>query len=408
MHIQKNTTSNFIATRLDELKPSPTLAVTSKAAELRSQGIDVIGLGAGEPDFDTPENIKQAAIDAINRGETKYTPVDGTPKLKDAIIQKFKRENNLDYKASEIIVGSGAKHVIFNAFFATLNPGDEVIIPAPYWVSYPDMVKVTEGSPVIVPTTDKTEFKISPEQLESAITSKTKWLILNSPSNPTGSAYTKDELKSLANVLMKHPHVNVLSDDIYEHITYDSFKFSTIAEVEPELKSRVLTVNGVSKGYAMTGWRIGYAGGNEDLIKAMKKIQSQSTSNPSSVSQAASVEALNGTQDFISKNNDKFTGRRDYVYDRLTAIPGLTCYKPVSAFYLFPNCSGLFGKSTPDGVQINDDTQFCEQLLAKGLVAAVPGSAFGAPGYFRVSYATSDENLEKAMDRVTEFCDMLV
>ncbi|MCL4134064.1 UNVERIFIED_CONTAM: hypothetical protein GTU68_048993, partial [Idotea baltica] len=317
--------------------------------------------------------------------------------LKDAIIQKFKNENNLDYKASEITVGCGAKHVIFNAFFATLNPRDEVVIPAPYWVSYPDMVKIAEGNPVIVTTDDSTDFKISPEQLQAAITDKTKWLILNSPSNPTGSAYTFDELKALANVLLQNPNVHVLSDDIYEHITYDDFKFSTIAEVEPQLKNRVLTVNGVSKAYSMTGWRIGYGAGDEALIKAIKKIQSQSTSNPCSVSQAASIEALLGTQDYIPTNNDKFKKRRDFVCAEIDKIDGLSCYKPVSAFYVFPSY----------GQQISNDTDFCKLLLEQGLVAAVPGSAFGAEGYFRISYATSEANLEKALERIAKFCNGL-
>jgi len=407
MQMKKENMTDFLATRLDQLKPSPTLAVTSKAAELRAQGIDVIGLGAGEPDFDTPENIKESAIDAINRGETKYTPVDGTPKLKAAIIHKFKTENNLDFKPSEIIVGCGAKHVIFNALFATLNPGDEVIIPAPYWVSYPDMVKFAEGSPIIVETDDTNDFKMSASQLEQSITDKTKWLILNSPSNPTGSAYTRDELQALAEVLLKHPHVHILSDDIYEHITYDSFKFATIAEIAPKLKSRVLTVNGVSKAYAMTGWRIGYGAGDEALIKSIKKIQSQSTSNPCSISQAASIEALTGVHDYIDTNNAKFKKRRDFVCSELEKIDGLTYYKPVSAFYVFPNCKALIGKSTPDGQKINNDTDFCKLLLEQGLVAAVPGNAFGAEGFFRISYATSEENLEKALQRIAKFCASL-
>lgn len=399
--------TTFLADRLNKLKPSPTLAVTTKAAELRAQGLDVIGLGAGEPDFDTPDNIKEEAYSAIKRGETKYTAVDGTPVIKDAIVSKFNKQNNLKFKPSEIIVGCGAKHIIFNAFQATLNPGDEVIIPAPYWVSYPDMAQYADGVPVFIETQDINEFKITPQQLENTITDKTKWLILNSPSNPTGSAYSEADLKELAEVLDSHPHVHILSDDIYEHITYDNFKFSTLAEVAPNLKDRIFTINGVSKAYSMTGWRIGYGAGNADLVKAIKKIQSQSTSNPCSISQAASVEALTGTQDYIPHNNEKFKKRRDFVHSELKNIDGLTCYKPVGAFYLFPNCSSFFGKSTSEGDIINNDTDFCKLLLEKNHVAAVPGSAFGANGYFRISYATSDDKLQEAVKRIKEFCDSL-
>jgi aspartate aminotransferase len=398
----------FLASRLKRIKPSPTLAVTTKAAELKAAGHDVIGLGAGEPDFDTPDNIKEAAYAAMKKGETKYTAVDGTPALKKAICAKFERENNLKYTPDQITVGCGGKHVLFNALLASLNTEDEVIIPAPYWVSYPDMVMFAEGAPVIIEGLEKNRFKITAEDLDKAITPKTKWLILNSPSNPTGSAYTPEELRKLADVLLKHPHVYIMSDDIYEHVIYDNFKFKTIAEIEPKLFDRTFTVNGVSKAYSMTGWRIGYGGGPKELIKAMCMLQSQSTSNPASISQAASVEALNGTQDFIEPNNATFKRRRDMVVKLLNNIKGITCLTPEGAFYVFPSCKGLIGKKTPKGDIIKNDTDFSTYLLEEALVAVVQGSAFGAEGYFRISYATSDAILEKACARIKEACEKLV
>lgn len=397
----------FLASRLSKIKPSPTLAVTAKAAELKAKGLDVIGLGAGEPDFDTPENIKAAAIEAMKKGETKYTPVDGTPKLKAAIVQKFKKENNLNYETSQITVGNGGKQVLFNALFATLNEADEVIIPAPYWVSYVDMVMFADGVPVVIEATAKTNFKITAEQLESAITPKTKWFILNSPSNPTGAAYTKEELRALADVLLKHPHVYVMSDDIYEHVIYDGFKFYNIVEIEPKLYERTFIANGVSKAYSMTGWRIGYGAGSKELIKAISVIQSQSTSNPSSISQAAAVEALSGTQDFIEPNNATFKRRRDLVVKLLNEIKGISCVTPEGAFYVFPSCEGVIGKKTPEGKLIKDDSDFSEYLLEHALVAVVPGIAFGLKNYFRISYATSDVNLEKACARIKDACEKL-
>lgn len=397
----------MIASRLNKIKPSPTLAVTSKAAELKAQGLDIIGLGAGEPDFDTPENIKLAAIDAIKKGETKYTAVDGTPALKKAIQAKFLRENDLKYDLNQITVGSGGKHVLFNAIYATVNEGDEVIIPAPYWVSYVDIVAIADGVPVVVEATEENDFKMMPQELESAITPKTKWLILNSPSNPTGAAYTYDELKALADVLLRHPHVLILSDDIYEHVTYDDFKFFTIAQVEPKLYDRTFTLNGVSKAYSMTGWRIGYGAGPKEIIKAISVIQSQSTSNPSSISQAAAVEALNGVQDFIKPNNDIFKRRRDLVVNLLNQAKGLVCLKPEGAFYVFPSCKGVIGKKTPDGVVIKNCTDFSNYLLEKHLVAVVPGLAFGLENYFRISYATSDKNLQTACERIIKACEEL-
>ena len=398
----------FLASRLKRIKPSPTLAVTTKAAELKAAGHDVIGLGAGEPDFDTPDNIKEAAYAAMKKGETKYTAVDGTPALKKAICAKFERENNLKYTPDQITVGCGGKHVLFNALLASLNTEDEVIIPAPYWVSYPDMVMFAEGTPVIIEGLEKNRFKITAEDLDKTITPKTKWLILNSPSNPTGSAYTPEELRKLADVLLKHPHVYIMSDDIYEHVIYDNFKFKTIAEIEPKLFDRTFTVNGVSKAYSMTGWRIGYGGGPKELIKAMCMLQSQSTSNPASISQAASVEALNGTQDFIEPNNTTFKRRRDMVVKLLNNIKGITCLTPEGAFYVFPSCKGLIGKKTPKGDIIKNDTDFSTYLLEEALVAVVQGSAFGAEGYFRISYATSDAILEKACARIKEACEKLV
>jgi aspartate aminotransferase len=397
----------FLADRLDRIKPSPTIAVTMKARELKAQGRDIIGLGAGEPDFDTPDNIKQAAIKAINSGDTKYTNVDGTDALKKAIIAKFKRENNLDYKIDQITVGTGGKQVLYNALVATVNPGDEVIIPAPYWVSYPDIVHLAEGTPVTVECGQNHQFKLQPEMLEAAITPKTKWLILNSPSNPTGAAYTAAELKALADVLLKHPHVWVLTDDMYEHLVYDNFKFATIAEVEPKLYDRTLTMNGVSKSYCMTGWRIGYAGGPANLIKAIAKIQSQSTSNPSSISQAAAVEALNGPQDFIAKHNVSFKERRDMVVEMLNKAKGLHCHKPEGAFYVYPSCAGVIGKTTPEGKKIATDDDFVTYLLEAEGVAAVQGSAFGLSPHFRISYATSTEALKDACTRIIRACEKL-
>jgi aspartate aminotransferase len=397
----------FLADRLDRIKPSPTIAVTMKARELKAQGRDIIGLGAGEPDFDTPDNIKQAAIKAINAGDTKYTNVDGTDALKKAIIAKFKRENNLDYKLDQITVGTGGKQVLYNALVATVNPGDEVIIPAPYWVSYPDIVHLAEGTPVFVECGQNHQFKLQPEMLEAAITPKTKWLILNSPSNPTGAAYSAQELKALADVLLRHPHVWVLTDDMYEHLVYDQFKFATIAEVEPKLYERTLTMNGVSKSYCMTGWRIGYAGGPAPLIKAIAKIQSQSTSNPSSISQAAAVEALNGPQDFIARHNVSFKERRDLVVEMLNKAKGLHCHKPEGAFYVYPSCAGAIGKTTPDGKKIATDDDFVTYLLEAEGVAAVQGSAFGLSPHFRISYATSTEALRDACNRIIRACEKL-
>ena len=396
-----------IAQRLSRIKPSPTIAVTQKARELKAAGRDVIGLGAGEPDFDTPDNIKQAAIAAIERGETKYTAVDGTPELKAAIVEKFKRDNGLEYKPEQITVGTGGKQVLYNALMATLDPGDEVVIPAPFWVSYPDMVLLAEGEPVAVPCSQNNGFKLRAEDLESAITPKTRWLILNSPSNPTGAAYSRDEMKAVTEVLKAHPQVWVMTDDMYEHLVYDDFAFVTPAQVEPELYDRTLTVNGVSKAYAMTGWRIGYAGGPADLIKAMAKMQSQSTSNPSSVSQAAAVEALSGPQDYIAERNAVFKERRDLVVEMLNACPGLQCHKPEGAFYVYPSCAGTVGKKTPDGTAITSDSDFVTYLLEAEGVAAVQGEAFGLSPYFRISYATSTEALREACTRIKRACEAL-
>ncbi len=396
-----------IAKRLSRIKPSPTIAVTQKARELKAAGRDVIGLGAGEPDFDTPDNIKQAAIAAIERGETKYTAVDGTPELKAAIAEKFKRDNGLDYKPEQITVGTGGKQVLYNALMATLDPGDEVVIPAPFWVSYPDMVLLAEGEPVAVPCSQNNSFKLRAEDLESAITAKTKWLILNSPSNPTGAAYSHDEMKAVTDVLKAHPQVWVMTDDMYEHLVYDGFEFVTPAQVEPELYDRTLTVNGVSKAYAMTGWRIGYAGGPVELIKAMSKMQSQSTSNPSSVSQAAAVEALSGPQDYIAERNAVFKERRDLVVELLNTCPGLQCHKPEGAFYVYPSCAGTIGKKTPAGTAIKSDGDFVTYLLEAEGVAAVQGEAFGLSPYFRISYATSTEALREACARIKSACEAL-
>ncbi len=397
----------FIADRLSRVKPSPTLAVTARAAELKAQGVDVIGLGAGEPDFDTPDFIKAAAIAAIQRGDTKYTPVSGTAALKKAVSDKFEKENGLDYAPNQIVVGCGAKQVIFNAFAATLNPQDEVIIPAPYWVSYPDMVLFAEGTPVIAQCAEEDRFKLTPQALEKAITPKTKWLILNSPSNPTGAAYTQAELRALADVLLQYPQVWICADDIYEHLVYDGFIFKTLAQVEPKLQARTLTVNGVSKAYSMTGWRIGYAGGPKELIAAISDIQSHSTSNPCSISQAASVAALNGDQGFLSQWRKSFAQRRDFVVDALNAMPGISCLKPEGAFYVFPSMKGLLGKSAPDGSRIESCNQFCDYLLSAAHVAAVAGSAFGLGGYFRISYATSEAVLKDAMQRIAKACAAL-
>ncbi|CAK0766729.1 Aspartate/prephenate aminotransferase [uncultured Gammaproteobacteria bacterium] len=397
----------FIASRLARIKPSPTIAVTQKARDLQAAGRDVIGLGAGEPDFDTPDNIKAAAAKAIAAGDTKYTAVDGTPALKKAIIAKFKRENGLNYAADQITVGTGGKQVLYNALVATLDPGDEVIIPAPYWVSYPDMVLLAEGTPVIVECSADNGFKLQPADLEQAITAKTKWLILNSPSNPTGAAYSHSELKALTDVLLRHPQVWVMTDDMYEHLLYDGFTFATPAQVEPGLYDRTLTVNGVSKAYAMTGWRIGYAGGPKALIKAMGIIQSQSTSNPCSISQAAAVEALNGPQDFITERAEAFRQRRDLVVAMLNEAQGLFCHKPEGAFYVYPSCAGTIGKTTPQGKVISSDEDFVTYLLETEGVAAVQGVAFGLSPFFRISYATSMALLTDACGRIQRACAAL-
>ena len=397
---------SIISDSLKRIKPSPTIAVTQKAKELKAAGKDVIGLGAGEPDFDTPDNIKKAAIDAIKAGDTKYTAVDGTKDLKEAIVKKFKRENNLNYTTDQITVGAGGKHVIYNLMMATLNKGDEVIIPAPYWVSYPDIVLLAGANPIVIECSEEQGFKLSAKDLEAKITNNTKWLILNSPSNPTGACYTELEIKNLSQVLKRNPHVNILSDDIYEHVTYDNFKFFTIAQI-PEIKNKVVTMNGVSKSYAMTGWRIGYAAGDKEIIKAIAKIQSQSTTNPSSISQAAAVEALNGKQDFIPIRAKAFQERRDFVVNSLNAIDGINCLRPDGAFYVFPNCKKLIGKKDKEGKKIENDSDFVQSLLENYGIAVVQGSAFGLEGFFRISYATSMENLEKAMNKIKEFCESL-
>ena len=397
----------LLADALSRVKPSATIAVSQKARELKANGRDVISLGAGEPDFDTPDNIKDAAIAAIRRGETKYTPVAGIPELREAISKKFKRENGLDYAPSQIIVGTGGKQILFNAFMATLNPGDEVIIPAPYWVSYPEMVAICGGTVVEVPTTLENNFKVKAEDLEAAITPKTKWLVFNSPSNPSGAAYTHDELKALTDVLIKHPHVWILTDDMYEHLTYDGFEFATPAQVEPSLYDRTLTMNGVSKAYAMTGWRIGYAGGPANLIKAMDTIQGQQTSGACSIAQWAAVEALNGPQDFIPANQEVFKGRRDLVVSMLNQATGINCPTPEGAFYVYPSCAGVIGKKTPEGKVIETDEDFVTELLEAEGVAVVHGSAFGLGPNFRISYATSEEALEEACNRIQRFCASL-
>ena len=397
----------FLAARLARVKPSPTLAVTAKTIALKEAGRDVIGLGAGEPDFDTPDNIKEAAIAAIRKGDTKYTVVDGTSALKQAICAKFKRENGLDYKPNQVTVSTGGKQVLYNAFMATLSPGDEVIIPAPYWVSYPDMVLLADGEPVFVPCSENNGFKLQASDLEAAITTKTKWLILNSPSNPTGAAYTKSELKAVTDVLVKHPHVWVLTDDMYEHLVYDGFEFFTPAQIEPRLYDRTLTLNGVSKAYCMTGWRIGYAAGPVELIKAMGAVQSQSTSNPSSISQAASVEALNGPQGFIEEHNKSFKARRDLVVRMLNQAKGIRCLTPEGAFYVYPSCAGTIGKKTLDGKVLKTDEDFVTYLLEAEGVAVVQGAAFGLSPYFRISYATSTEALTEACTRIQRACAAL-
>lgn len=398
---------SITAQRLARIKPSPTIAVTQKARELQAAGRDVIGLGAGEPDFDTPDNIKEAACRAIREGQTKYTAVDGTPELKAAIRAKFERENGLDYALDQITVSNGGKQVLYNAFMATLNPGDEVIVPAPYWVSYPDMAVLAEGTPVFVECPQADGFKLRPEGLERAITARTKWLVLNSPSNPTGAAYTADELKALAAVLRRHPHVLIMVDDMYEHLAYDGFAFTTIAQVAPDLYDRTLTVNGVSKSYAMTGWRIGYAGGPKALIKAMGTMQSQTTSNPSSVSQAAAVEALNGPQGFITERALVFRERRDLVVSMLNQASGITCHRPEGAFYVYPSCAGTIGKTTPGGQVLKTDDDFVTYLLENEGVAVVQGAAFGLSPFFRISYATSTALLEDACARIQRACAAL-
>ena len=395
---------SFLAARLSRVKPSATIAISAKANALKAQGRNIIALSFGEPDFDTPDNIKEAAIKAIRAGDTKYTAVDGTAKLKEAIAAKFKRENGLTYSAKQVTVGTGGKQVLYNAFMATLSAGDEVIIPAPYWVSYPDMVLLAEGTPVFVACTQETGFKLKAADLEKAITPKTKWVLLNSPSNPSGAAYTPVELKAITGVLVRHPHVWVLTDDIYEHLVYDDFEFSTPAQIEPSLYDRTLTMNGVSKAYCMTGWRIGYAGGPEHLIRAMGDVQSQSTSNPGSISQAAAVEALNGVQDFIPQNNAVFKQRRDLVVRMLNAAQGLDCHTPEGAFYVYPGCAGLIGAKTPTGQMLRNDEDVCGYLLESQGVAVVHGAAFGLSPHFRVSYAASTEVLEEACRRIQKAC----
>lgn len=399
---------SILADRLSRVKPSPTLAVAAKAKALKAQGADVIGMGVGEPDFDTPEFIKDAAKAAMDAGDTKYTPVPGTVALKNAVIAKFKRDNDLVYTADEVIVGTGGKQVLYNALMATVNSGDEVIIPAPYWVSYPDMVLLAEGTPVIVEASQDNWFKLQPEDLEAAITDKTKWLILNSPSNPTGAAYTRDELKVLTDVLLKYPHVLVMVDDMYEHLVYDDFQFVTPAQVEPKLFDRILTVNGVSKAYSMTGWRIGYAGGPVELIKAMGKIQSQSTSNPSSISQAAAVEALNGDQSFLDDWRAQFSARRNLLVTLLNDIEGITCLKPEGAFYVYPCCQGMIDKVTPDGKTLKTDEDVVTYLLESVGIACVHGEAFGLSPHFRLSYAVSLGTIKDACARIKKACGLLV
>ena len=395
---------SILSATLSRVKPSPTIAVTTKAQELKAQGRDVIGLGAGEPDFDTPDHIKAAGIRAIEAGQTKYTAVDGIPELKDAICAKFRRDNALEYSPAQVSVASGGKQILYNALMATLDPGDEVVIPAPYWVSYPDMVRLAGGEPVIVPAGIETGFKLTPEALEAAITPKTRWFIFNSPSNPTGTGYAWDELKALTDVLMRHPHVWVMTDDMYEHLAYDGFRFCTPAQVEPGLYPRTLTCNGVSKAYCMTGWRIGFAAGPTELIGGMRKIQSQSTSNPCTISQWAAVEALNGPHDFIAANNAAFKRRRDLVVEMLDAIDGVHCPVPDGAFYVYPSIAGLIGRTSAGGTRIDTDEDFATALLEETGVAVVFGAAFGLSPHFRISYATSDAALTEACDRIRTFC----
>jgi aspartate aminotransferase len=398
---------SILAKRMSRIKPSPTNALTGKVAEMKAAGIEVISLGAGEPDFDTPDHIKAAAKAAIDRGETKYTPVPGTIALRKAIAAKLERENALRYSIDEITVCTGGKQVLYNAFMATLDPGDEVIVPAPYWVSYPDMVQLAEGVPVFVPGIEENGFKITPEQLEAAITPRTKWFLLNSPSNPTGAAYTSAELRQLAEVLQRHAHVWVMTDDIYEHVIYDDFEFTTIAQVEPALFGRTLTINGASKVYSMTGWRIGYGAGPAALIKAMNIVQSQSTTHAASISQAAAAAALEGTQDFIPEHNALFKRRRDVVVAMLNEAPGLSCRTPEGAFYVYPSCAGVIGKTTPSGARIENDTDFASYLLEAQRVAVVQGAAFGLSPYFRISYAASTELLKEACGRIQRACAAL-
>src|SRR5918993_3655546 len=397
----------FLADALSRVKPSATIAVTQKARELKNAGRDVIGLGAGEPDFDTPDNIKNAAIDAPRRGETKLPPVSGIVPLREAIAKKFKRENNLDYKPEQTIVGTGGKQILFNAFLATLNPGDEVVIPAPYWVSYPEMVALTGGTPVLVETRIEDGFKLTPEALDAAITPRTKWFVFNSPSNPSGAAYARDEIRALTDVLMRHDHVFVLTDDMYEHLTYGDFAFTTPAQVEPDLYERTLTMNGVSKAYAMTGWRIGYAGGPEHLVKAMDFVQGPQTSGACSISQWAAVEALDGPQDHLARFRAAFEERRDLVVSMLNQTKGLRCPTPEGAFYVYPSCAEVFGRVSPTGKTIATDEDFVSELLETEGVAAVHGSAFGLGPNFRISYATSNQLLEEACHRIQRFCGAL-
>lgn len=400
---------NFISDNISKnIKPSITLLIDAKAKELKAQGFDVISLGVGEPDFDTPDNIKEAAIKAINQGYTKYTPAGGLPKLKEAVINKFKRENSLDYTPNQIIVTSGAKQAIYNALMSTLNPGDEVIIIAPYWVSYPEMVKIAGGVPVVVKSNLEDNFSLNIANIEASITSKTKWILLNSPSNPSGIIYSKDELEQLGQLMLKYSHIHVISDDIYEHLLFDSQKFYNLASLVPQIKDRVLVINGVSKSYAMTGWRIGYAAGKEDLIKAMGIVQSQSTSGACSISQMAAIEALNGNQDFVRESNRIFEARRNLMAKRLNDIPGLSCQLPKGAFYLFVDCSKMFGLKTPSGEIINSSYDFATYLMNQVYVAVVEGSSFGCEGFFRVSYATSEENLSNAADRIANACSILM
>ena len=398
---------SFLAQRLTRIKPSPTNVLTGRVLELKAEGRDIIGLGAGEPDFETPDNIKQAGIDAITRGDTRYTPIPGTMALRTAIARKLERENGLTYDPAEITVACGGKQIIYNAFMATLDEGDEVIVPSPYWVSYPDMVMLADGEPVFVEGAEDNGFKITGAQLEAAITPKTKWLLFNSPSNPTGSGYSRDEIKDLTDVLMRHPNVWILSDDIYEHVIYDDFAFHTVAEIEPGLHDRTLTLNGVSKAYCMTGWRLGYGAGPVELIKAMNVVQSQSSTHTSSISQAASIEALDGPQDFIAEHNAVFKERRDLVVSMLNQATGLDCRTPEGAFYVYPSCAGVIGKTTPDGAAIETDSDFATHLLDAEGVAVVPGVAFGLSPFFRISYATSTELLEEACRRIQRACASL-